>query len=155
MDKSNFDDIDRSILRALQGNARLSMLELSDTVGLSPTPCARRVRRLEADGFILDYHAQLNESAIGYGFSVFVSVQLDKQVDDALQAFEHAIEQYPEVVNCWLMTGNRDYLMRIAVADLAGYESFLTGKLTKIPGVASIESSIPIRQVKAQLSREI
>lgn len=149
------DTIDKSILRALQANGRLSMLDLSEQVGLSPTPCARRVKRLETDGFIMGYHAHLNEQKIGFGFSVFVSIKLDKQIDDALKAFETAIASYPEVVSCWLMTGSRDYLMRIAVADLHEFETFLTRKLTKVPGVASIESSIPIRQVKSNIARSV
>lgn len=152
MNSSNFDSIDRSILSALQKNARISMLDLSEIVGLSPTPCARRVKNLETSGVILGYRAELDDARLGYGFSVFVSVQLDKQVNNALQAFEDAIGEYPEVADCWLMTGNRDYLMRIAVADLADFEAFLTGKLTKIPSVASIESSVPIRRIKSQLS---
>jgi len=129
------------------------MLELSESIGLSATPCARRVKRLEKEGVILGYRALLSEEKIGFGFSVFISVQLDKQIDDALQSFEKAILNFPEVMNCWLMTGNRDYLMRIAVADLKDFEYFLTSKLTKVPGVASIESSVPIRQVKSSLSR--
>jgi len=128
------------------------MLELSESIGLSATPCARRVKRLEKEGVILGYRALLSEEKIGFGFSVFISVQLDKQIDDALQSFEKAILNFPEVMNCWLMTGNRDYLMRIAVADLKDFEYFLTSKLTKVPGVASIESSVPIRQVKSSLS---
>ncbi|MFK7843246.1 MAG: Lrp/AsnC family transcriptional regulator [Sphingorhabdus sp.] len=152
MNNSSLDSIDRSILSALQNNARISMLDLSEQVGLSPTPCARRVKNLETNGVILGYRAELDDARLGYGFSVFVSVQLDKQVNNALEAFEKAIGAYPEVADCWLMTGNRDYLMRIAVSDLADFEAFLTGKLTKIPSVASIESSVPIRRIKSQLS---
>lgn len=155
MNNSKFDTIDKNILSALQKNARLSMLELSEKVGLSPTPCARRVKNLESSGVILGYRAELDDAQLGYGFSVFVSVQLDKQVDNALHAFEDAIGQYSEVADCWLMTGNRDYLMRIAVSDLADFEAFLTRKLTKIPSVASIESSVPIRRVKSQLSLSV
>jgi Lrp/AsnC family leucine-responsive transcriptional regulator len=85
--------------------------------------------------------------------SVFVSVQLDKQVDNALATFEKAIQSMPEVVDCWLMTGNRDYLLKIVTSGLSGFERFLVGRLTKIDGVASIESSIPLRRVKAGISR--
>ena len=147
------DDIDKSILRAVQKNGRLSVLDLSEQVGLSPTPCARRLKNLEKDEVVRGYHALLDEDKIGFGFSIFVSIQLEKQIDNALVAFETAILSFPEVVSCWLMTGNRDYLMRIAVADLREFEYFLTSKLTKVKGVASIESSIPIRQVKSGLSR--
>ena len=117
-------------------------------VGLSPSPVARRVRLLEEAGIITGYAAQIDEVALGYGFSVFVSVKLDKQIDEALVKFEAAIRVFPEVVDCWLMTGNRDYLLRIATNGLAEFERFLVGKFTKLPGVASIESSIPLRRVK-------
>lgn len=122
-------------------------------VGISPSPVARRVRLLEEAGIITGYAAQIDEVALGYGFSVFVSVKLDKQIDEALVKFEAAIQLFPEVVDCWLMTGNRDYLLRIATNGLAEFERFLVGKFTKLPGVASIESSIPLRRVKVGLSR--
>jgi Lrp/AsnC family leucine-responsive transcriptional regulator len=108
---------------------------------------------LEEAGIITGYAAQIDEVALGYGFSVFVSVKLDKQIDEALLKFEAAIQLFPEVVDCWLMTGNRDYLLRIATNGLAEFERFLVGKFTKLPGVASIESSIPLRRVKVGLSR--
>ncbi|MEM9989299.1 MAG: Lrp/AsnC family transcriptional regulator, partial [Pseudomonadota bacterium] len=116
------DRIDKAIIRALQSEGRISMLKLSDKVGLSPTPCARRLKNLEDEGIISGYHAVVDEQKTGYGFSVFVSIKLDKQIDQALKVFEDAILRYPEVVNCWLMTGNRDYLMRLAVADLSEFE---------------------------------
>lgn len=147
------DRFDRDILRALQGDGRLTIQELSDRVGLSPSPVSRRVRRLEAEGVIRGYAALIDEAALGYGVSVFVSVRLDRQVDEALARFESAVHAYPEVVDCWLMTGARDYLLRVATADLAEFERFLTRRLTRIPGVASIESSIPLRRVKAGTSR--
>lgn len=153
MENTKIDQIDRAILNALQIDGRLSMIELSEKVGLSPTPCSRRVKKLEDGGAITGYHAQIDEAKIGFGFSVFVSIQLERQLEDAMRSFEKAIAEYPEVVNCWLMTGNRDYLMRIAIPDLKGFELFLTSKLTKVSGIASIESSIPVRQVKSNTSR--
>jgi Lrp/AsnC family leucine-responsive transcriptional regulator len=147
------DDIDRRILKELQRDARLSHQELSERVGLSPSPCARRVKRLETEGFIEGYRAKINEARVGFGFSVFVSVRLNQQVDESLVSFERAIDLCPEVVDCWLMTGRSDYLLRVAVADLHEYERFLTTRLTRIESVASIESSIPIRRVKDQVSR--
>ncbi|MEB8387049.1 Lrp/AsnC family transcriptional regulator [Rhodobacteraceae bacterium KMM 6894] len=142
------DRIDRRILRELQKDARLSHQDLSDRIGLSPSPCARRIRKLEADGYITGYSAVIDEDKLGFGFSVFVSVRLDRQVDDRLVSFETELSRFPEVVDCWLMTGSFDYLIRIAVQDLNEFERFLTGRLTKLDGVASIESSIPIRRVK-------
>ncbi|MBD8876209.1 MULTISPECIES: Lrp/AsnC family transcriptional regulator [Stappiaceae] len=147
------DEFDARILRALQANARMSLNELASLVGLSPTPVGRRLRHLEEAGIIEGYSAVLNEAALGFGVSVFVSVQLDKQVDEALEIFENAIQSFPEVVDCWLMTGNRDYLLRIVTTDLSAFERFLVGKMTKVEGVSSIESSIPLRRVKTGLSR--
>jgi Lrp/AsnC family leucine-responsive transcriptional regulator len=153
MKSANIDQLDRSILQMLQRNGRATINEVSETVGLSPSPVARRVRMLEEAGIITGYAAQIDEVALGYGFSVFISVKLDKQIDEALVKFEAAIRLFPEVVDCWLMTGNRDYLLRIATNGLAEFERFLVGKFTKLPGVASIESSIPLRRVKVGMAR--
>ncbi len=101
----------------------------------------------------MGYGARINEAKMGFGFSVFVSVRLDQQVDSRLQDFESNVRSFSEVVDCWLMTGNSDYLLRVAVADLKEFESFLTSRLTKIPGIATIESSVPIRRVKESNSR--
>lgn len=131
------------------------MVELSERVGLSPTPVARRIRRLEQVGIICGYAALIDEAALGFDVSVFVSVKLDKQVDDALARFEKAISTFPEVVDCWLMTGNRDYLLRVVTTGLGEFEQFLVGRLTKVGGVAAIESSIPLRRVKAGIARSM
>ena len=153
MKSANIDQLDRSILQMLQRNGRATINEVSESVGLSPSPVARRIRLLEEAGIITGYAAQIDEVALGYGFSVFISVKLDKQIDEALVKFEAAIRLFPEVVDCWLMTGNRDYLLRIATNGLAEFERFLVGKFTKLPGVASIESSIPLRRVKVGMAR--
>lgn len=147
------DKTDVRILGELKRDGRQSLQALSDRVGLSPTPCARRVRLMEQADVILGYTAILSEANLGFTFSVFVSVKLDHQIDERLATFEQDISTYPEVVDCWLMTGVRDYLMRVVVKDLEEFERFLTGRLTKVPGVASIESSIPIRQVKRAVTR--
>lgn len=147
------DSHDRALLRALQTNGRATINELAEKVGLSPSPVARRLRILEEAGVITGYAALIDEAALGYDFSVFVSVKLDRQVDDTLARFESAVRSFPEVIDCWLMTGNRDYLLRVATRGLADFEQFLTGRFTKIPGVASIESSIPLRRIKAGSSR--
>jgi len=153
MKYTSADSLDLSILRILQRDGRATINDISAAVGLSPSPVARRVRLLEEAGVIIGYAALIDEVALGYGFSVFVSVKLEKQVDDALARFEAAISAFPEVVDCWLMTGNRDYLLRIATTGLADFERFLVGRFTKVPGVASIESSIPLRRIKAGLAR--
>ncbi len=147
------DNVDRSILRELQSDGRLTTQELSARIGLSPSPCARRIKQLETEAYITGYSALIDEAKMGFGFSVFISVRLDRQVDDRLVSFEREVARCPEVVDCWLMTGGFDYLLRVAVADMNEFEHFLTGRLTKIPGVASIESSIPIRRVKNQTAR--
>ncbi len=150
---STLDTFDIQILRELRKDGRISIQELSERIGLSPTPAARRLRHLEERGIITGYCALIDEVALGYEVSVFVSVQLDKQIDVTLDQFEAAIQAFPEVVDCWLMTGNRDYLLRVATTGLAAFETFLTGKLTKVPGVANIESSIPLRRVKSGVAR--
>ena len=147
------DNIDAAILRELQKDGRATLTDLSERVGLSPSPVARRLNNLEEAGFIIGYAALLDEVKLGFGVSVFVSVQLDKQVDGALATFETAVNNFPEVVDCWLMTGNRDYMLRIVTTCLADFERFLVGTLTKVQGVSSIESSIPLRRVKSGLAR--
>lgn len=144
---------DTQILRTLVENGRISIQDLSDRIGLSPTPVARRLRALEQRGIITGYTALIDEAALGYEMTVFVSIQLDRQVDQSLDRFEAAIAQFPEVVDCWLMTGNRDYLLRVVTRGLASFEAFLTGRLTKVPGVSNIESSIPLRRVKTGIAR--
>lgn len=152
---AKLDSYDVGILRALQTNGRASINDLAEQVNLSPSPVARRLRILEEDQIITGYAALIDEAALGYEFSVFVSVKLVRQVDDALASFEAAVRSFPEVVDCWLMTGNRDYLLRIATKSPADFERFLTGSFTKVSGVASIESSVPLRRVKAGLSRTL
>lgn len=153
MDSTTLDEIDIRILRELSRDGRISASDLSQRVGLSATPVIRRLRRLEQSGTITGYAALIDEVALGYAMSVFVSVKLDRQVDQALSHFESAILTFPEVVDCWLMTGNRDYLLRLAVTGLKEFEALMIERLVKIDGVASIESSIPIRRVKSGISR--
>ena len=148
MKSAKLDNVDRRILRELQENARLTNQELSEKVGLSPSPCLRRLRRLEADGVITGYAATVNEKKLGLPVAVFMSVKLERQVDSALMAFETEIGKHPEIVDCWLMTGDNDYLLRILAPGLDEYEAFLTGIFTKIPGIASIQSSVSLRRVK-------
>ncbi len=142
------DAIDRKILALLQEDARLANVELADKVGLSPSPCLRRVRDLEAAGIIRRYVTLLNPAAIGLPVSVFVNVTLERQVEEALERFEAMILKRPEVMECYLMTGDADYLLRVVIADLSSYERFLIEHLTRVPGVASIKSSFALKQVK-------
>jgi Lrp/AsnC family leucine-responsive transcriptional regulator len=148
MPKRDTDATDRKILELLQANGRLSINELAAKVGLSPSPCLRRVRMLERDGVISRYVAVLDQRAVGLPVSVFVSIKLEKQKQESLDRFEKAIERWPEVLECYLMTGSRDYWMRVVVPDLDAYERFVKQKLTRIEGIASIESSFALQQVK-------
>ncbi len=148
MPKRPIDSIDRRILASLQDDGRLSNLDLADKIGLSPSPCSRRVRLLEEDGFIRRYVALLDPAAIDLPVHVFVNVTLEKQVKANLETFERSILDRPEVMECYLMTGEADYLLRVVVPDLAAYEHFVLDHLTHIPGVASIKSSFALKQVQ-------
>jgi Lrp/AsnC family transcriptional regulator, leucine-responsive regulatory protein len=132
----------------LQQNARLSNAELAQKVGLSVSPVWRRVKTLEDTGVITGYQALVDPGAVGLPVNVFVFVSLEKQVEAALEAFEAAIRRRPEVMECYLMTGDADYLLRVVVPDLAEYERFVMDHLTRIRGIASIKSSFALRPVK-------
>jgi Lrp/AsnC family leucine-responsive transcriptional regulator len=148
MPKLNLDAVDRKILAQLQTDGRMSLSDLAGKVGLSPSPCLRRVRILEREGVISRYVAVLDQRAVGLPVSVFVSIKLERQKQDALDQFAKAIARWPEVLECYLMTGPRDYWLRVVVPDLAAYERFVKQKLTRLDGVASIESSFALEQVK-------
>ena len=148
MSKSTLDEIDRKILAILQSNAHATSEELSEQVGLSPSPCARRVRNLEATGVIRSYVAVVDQVKVGLPISVFASIKLERQREEELDRFAKAVQRWPEIVECYLMTGQRDYLLRIVVKDLEAYEAFLKRTLTRLEGVASIESSFALGQVK-------
>jgi Lrp/AsnC family leucine-responsive transcriptional regulator len=148
MEMAKLDAIDRKILAALQENGRLSIAELAEKVGLSPSPCSRRLGLLEDRGVIDRYVAVVNQRAVGLPVSVFVSIKLARQQEDALAAFGEAIRQWPEVVECYLMTGTHDYLMRIVVGSLEDYETFIRDRLSRLTGVASIQSSFALSCVK-------
>lgn len=148
MPNSHLDEIDRRILTCLQENARISNADLAREVGLSPSPCLRRLRELERSGVIRQYGTLLDPTRVGLPISVFVQVTLERQVEAALETFEQSMMSRPEVMECYLMTGDADYLLRVVVADLTAYERFLKDHLTRIPGVSSIKSSFALNQVK-------
>jgi len=148
MPQARLDAIDRRILRHLQDNARISNVDLAARVGISPSPCWRRVRELETGGVITDYVTLVDPASVGLRVSVFVNVSLEKQVESALEVFQAAIRDRPEVMECYLMTGEADYLLRVVVPDLMAYERFLMDHLTRVPGIASIKSSFALKQVK-------
>jgi Lrp/AsnC family leucine-responsive transcriptional regulator len=148
MPNPELDEIDRKILRALQADAKITVGELGERVGLSPSPCARRVRILEGAGIIKGYTAIVDQKKVGLPISAFASIKLERQREEDLDRFAEAVSRWPEVVDCYLMTGQRDYLMRIVAADLEAYERFLKDKLTRLDNVASIETSFALGQVK-------
>jgi DNA-binding Lrp family transcriptional regulator len=147
MTESQLKDIDKRILEHLQANARLSNVELAERVALSPSPCLRRVRNLEKRGVVKGYVALVDQVAVGLPVSVFVQVSLERQTEPALEQFESALRTRPEVMECYLMTGDADYLLRVVAKDLAAYERFLLQHLTRIRGVANIRSSFALKQV--------
>lgn len=142
------DQIDRKLLAALQEDGRLPITDLAQKVGLTTSPCLRRLKILEKAGIIRGYAAQVDQEKVGLPVSVFISIKLERQREEALERFERAIRDCPEVVECYLMTGTRDYLLRVVAQDLSAYERFLKDTLTRIDGVSSIESSFALAQVK-------
>ncbi len=148
MPNQRLDRIAWRILDRLQRDARTSNADLAREVGLSPSPCLRRVRELEQSGVIKDYVTLLEPAEVGLPISVFVQVTLERQVERALETFEHAMLDRAEVMECYLMTGDADYLLRVAVADVEAYETFLKEHLTRVPGVSGIKSSFALNQVK-------
>jgi Lrp/AsnC family transcriptional regulator, leucine-responsive regulatory protein len=142
------DRIDRKILMLLQANARISNLELAERVGLSPTPCARRVRMLEEKGVITDYAAHLDLARFGKGFSAFASVHLDSHAPAVTEAFERRILELPEVLEAYTVTGTSEYILKIATEDLHAYNNLQRQKLLMIPHVLTIDSIFILHQVK-------
>ena len=148
MPHRQLDAIDRRILEHLQDNARISNVDLAARVGISASPCWRRVRELEESGVISNYVTLIDAASVGLMVSVFVNVSLEKQVERELDVFQNAIRERPEVMECYLMTGEADFLLRVVVPDLMAYERFLMDHLTRVPGIASIKSSFALKQVK-------
>ena len=148
MPHRRLDAIDRRILDHLQDNARISNVDLAARVGISASPCWRRVRDLEESGVISNYVTLIDAASVGLTVSVFVNVSLERQVERELEVFQNAIRERPEVMECYLMTGEADFLLRVVVPDLMAYERFLMDHLTRVPGIASIRSSFALKQVK-------
>lgn len=144
----SIDATDERILEELQRNAKLTNVELAARVHLSPSPCLARVRALERSGVISRYVTLLDPVKLGQAVSVFIQVRLEQQVEKSLKTFEASIASWPEVMECYLMTGDSDYLLRVVVADIAALERFILERLSKIRGVANIRSSFALKQVK-------
>ncbi len=141
------DRYDRTILQALQQDGRISNVQLAARVNLSESACLRRVRALEQDGLIERYVALLNQKKAGVGGTVFVHIALRREEQSELAAFEKAVQDIPEIMECYLMTGEFDYLLRVVVSDMADFERVHNEALTRLPGVARVNSSIAIRTV--------
>src|SRR5687767_8117652 len=131
--ETDLDAIDRRIIAALQADGRLTNVELADLVGLSPSPCLRRVKRLERDGYIGAYRAVLQRRRIGLGLTVFVGVKINAHANDRAVPFQEAIVAMPEITACHLVAGDVDYLLEVVVPDLEHYQRFLVGRLLDLP----------------------
>jgi len=149
MPKHDLDAIDRRIIAELQADARLSNVDLAERVGLSPSPCLRRVKRLEREGYIEGYRAALRRERVGLGFSVFVEVKIEGHANERALKFEKTINAMPEVIACHLVSGEADYFLEVVVPDLGHYQRFLVGKLLNLPIVREVRSNIAIQTLKA------
>jgi Lrp/AsnC family leucine-responsive transcriptional regulator len=144
----NLDKFDLSLLEALQRDARISLNELSAQVGLTSSPCWTRIRRMEAAGVIEGYAVRVNAASVGLADTVIVQVTLDSHSDEALMEFGRALEAIPEVLEAFLVSGDYDYYVRIAVSDTRDYERLLRERLYKIPGIRHTKSSFVLRSLK-------
>lgn len=146
--KINLDRIDKHILRLMQSNGRISNLELADQVGLSPTPCSRRVKRLEDSGIINRHVTLLNPEALGLSLTAIIGISMDRHTPDRFESFEKAIAHMPEIIECNIVTGQAaDFLVKVVVKDMRHYEKFLLGHLTRLKGVTGVHSSFVLRQL--------
>jgi DNA-binding Lrp family transcriptional regulator len=150
MARAKIDDIDRRILADLQGDGRMTNVELARRAGISAPPCLRRVRALERDGFIRGYHADLDAKALGFDVTVFAMVGLVSQAEADLVAFEKLCAGWPMVRECHMLAGEVDFLLKIVAPDWDSYQTFLTRELTSAPNVAHVKSSLAIRASKVE-----
>jgi Lrp/AsnC family leucine-responsive transcriptional regulator len=142
------DAVDRRILAVLQANGRISNVDLAEAVGLSPSPCHRRVRRIEEAGLVLDYVTLLDRDKLGLGLTVFVDVALGHKDPESVSVFEQAISARPEVMECHITTGDYDYLLRVATADVAAFRHFIMNVLIGMPGVDKTRTNFSLGEVK-------
>lgn len=142
------DKIDKNILQALQANARISNQELAERAGLSATPCARRVKHLEDSGLIQAYCTLLNPEKLGLNLTAYLGISMDRHTPERFETFEKIIRDYPEVLECSIVTGQQaDFMLKVIVQDMQHYERFLLGRLTRIPGVTGVHSSFVLRHI--------
>jgi Lrp/AsnC family transcriptional regulator, leucine-responsive regulatory protein len=146
--EEEMDSKDRQIIRALQKDGRISNQDLADAVHLSPSPCLRRLRNLEASGVIRGFSATVDAAAYGLPVTAFLSVRLERHNEETVRHFEQQIARLEEVLDCYMMTGSVDYMLRVVAADLAGYEDFIRNRVHRIGGIASIDTSFVYGLVK-------
>jgi DNA-binding Lrp family transcriptional regulator len=144
-----FDEIDRQIMAHLQGDGRMTNVELAERVGLTAPPCLRRVRTLEEKGAIRGYHADLDPSWLGYTITVFAMVSLRSQAEADLEAFERYVAEIPEIRECYMLSGDIDFILKIVARDLASFQQFLTSRLTTAPNVEHVRTSLTMRSSKS------
>ncbi len=149
MPNLDLDAIDRRIIAALQADGRLSNVQLAERVGLSPSPCLRRLKRLEREGYIEGYRAVLRRGRVGLGLTVFVGVKIDGHANDRAEAFQEVIINMPEIIACHLVAGDVDYLLEVVVPDLEHYQQYLVGKLLNLSIIREVRSNIAIQTLKA------
>jgi Lrp/AsnC family leucine-responsive transcriptional regulator len=148
MADAEIDRMDRKILETLQAEGRLSNVELADRVALSPSPCLRRVKRLEDDGVIAGYRAVLDRGAVGLGLTVFLEIKVGKHSRDNAAMLQKALADMPEIVSCHIVSGTADFLAEVVVPDLAAYERFLLDRLLTVPTIEDVRSNFAIRMIK-------
>ncbi|WP_417475581.1 Lrp/AsnC family transcriptional regulator [Leisingera sp.] len=146
MAKISTDEVDREILRALRDDGRMSLVQLAARVGLSQTPCKRRLQRLEESGLISGYMARIDRKAAGFGITAFVSVELERQDGDEIAEFQKKVSRFDEVITGTLMTGAQDFLLEIVVGSLEEFETFLQTKLLRISGIRAVRSRFALRK---------
>jgi Lrp/AsnC family transcriptional regulator, leucine-responsive regulatory protein len=146
---SELDELDRAMLRHLQEDGRLSNAKLAERLSLSETPCWRRLKRLEAEGYIEGYQANLNRRKLGYGVLAFVQLSVSIHTDEATARFENVVRSCPEVIACHNITGQADFLLQVVAPDLDSYGQFIDRVFRKLPEIRAIHSSVSLREIKA------
>ncbi|GGA68754.1 leucine-responsive regulatory protein [Neiella marina] len=155
MQNKPLDRIDKRIVQELQFNGRISNVELARRIGLSPTPCLERVRRLEQQGVILGYQANIDPSKVGGSLLVFIEVTLDRAAPDVFERFNTAVVQLDEILECYLVSGNFDYLLKTRVADMSAYRAMLSSTLLKLPNVSDTRTYVVMEEVQAKTRLQI
>ena len=148
MPNMSLDKIDRRILMELQSDGRIANVALAERVGLTPSPCLRRVKRLEEEGVIRRYGAVIDAKQVGLGIACFISVTLERNVEHVLEVFEAAISKRPEILECWPVTGEANFLLKVVTADLGAYERFMRDHLLRVQGISSTQTSFLLTPVK-------